>query len=223
MKEINTSPQTPRMTADSQKRLLAYTTAAGIGAFFAGQTADAQVTLSLALGPYPHILVPGAGTGAYGTYFYFDVDGNGSSDFNLAVSPTRVDIGIFGNQVLNPSPAAYLIPWTVGSTVDGSGSAPTYRRWLATAGFNDFPSASALGFQFTSSVSGSPQTHYGYLDVEVNGTSGNFTATVFDLYWNMTPNAGVQVDVVPEPSSLALLAAGIGGLVIRRMRRAQVK
>lgn len=223
MKDIKTSPQPSRMTADSQKRLLAYTTAASIGAFFAGQTADAQGTLSLALGPYPHTLVPGAGTGAYGTYFYFDVDGNGSQDFNLAVSPTRVDIGIFSNLVLNPSSHAYLVPWTVGSTVNSSGSAPTYKRWLATAGFNSFPSASAMGFRFTSSVSGSPQTHYGYLDVQVNGTSGNFTATVSDLYWNVTPNAGLNVSAVPEPSSLALLAAGIDGLALRRMRRAQVK
>jgi hypothetical protein len=223
MKPIKISPQAPRMTADSQKRLLAYTTAAGIGAFFAGQSAEAQATLSLALGPYPHILAPGAGTGSYKTYFYFDVDGNGSLDFNLAVSPTRVDIGIFSNKVLNPSPHAYLIPWTVGSTVNSSGSEPTYRRWLATKDFNNFPSAGALGFEFKSDVSGGEQSHYGYLTVQVNGSSGNFTATVSDLYWNMTPNAGLAVGVVPEPSALALLAAGIGGLAIRRMRRAQVK
>ena len=42
-----------RFTPDSQKRLLAYTTAAGLGAFFAGQNAEAARTLSLALGPYP--------------------------------------------------------------------------------------------------------------------------------------------------------------------------
>jgi len=223
MRENKSSTLLPQLTADSQTRLLAYTTAAGIGAFFAGQTADAQGTLSQALGPYPHILAPGAGTGYYKTYFYFDVDGNGSLDFNLAVSPTRVGIGIFGNQVLNPSSHAYLIPWTVGSTMGGSGSAPTYKRFLATSGFNMFPSTSALGFSFTSDSSGSPQTHYGYLDVQVNGTSGNFTATVSDLYWNMTPNAGLVVNAVPEPSSLALLAAGIGGLAIWRMRRTQGK
>ena len=42
MKAKINSSQTPRMTEDSQRRLLAYTTAAGIGAFFAGQTAEAQ-------------------------------------------------------------------------------------------------------------------------------------------------------------------------------------
>ena len=77
-----------RFTPDSQKRLLAYTTAAGLGAFFAGQAAEGAVTLSQALGPYPHSLIPGQGTGYYHNYFLFDVDGNGSSDFLWASTPS---------------------------------------------------------------------------------------------------------------------------------------
>src|SRR5664279_1112909 len=71
-----------RFTPDSQRRLLAYTPAAGLGAFFGGQNAEAAPTLSLGLGPYPHTLIPGAGAGVYHNYFYFDVDGNGTPDFN---------------------------------------------------------------------------------------------------------------------------------------------
>ncbi len=36
--------KTSPLTTDSQNRLMAYTTAAGLGAFFAGQNAEAQVT-----------------------------------------------------------------------------------------------------------------------------------------------------------------------------------
>jgi len=235
MKNNKTSGHPTCVNLDSQARLLAYTTAAGLGAFFAGQNAEAAPTLSLGLGgpSYPHTLLPGAGTGYYHNYFYFDVDGNGVPDFNLGVNKKRIDISGYGanSLVLNPSANGYVIPWTVGMTLGGStGTVPTYKRWLSNTSsvnpaysFNNFSTSGAMGFQFISSVSGSAQTHFGYVDLQVNGTPGNFSVTVSDIYWETSPNTGIQITAVPEPSSLALLAAGIAGLAVRRARREQGK
>jgi hypothetical protein len=53
MKNQKTETQATPLTFDSQSRLLAYTTAAGLGAFLADQGGEAQVVESAALAPYP--------------------------------------------------------------------------------------------------------------------------------------------------------------------------
>jgi PEP-CTERM motif len=215
---------TSGLTNDSQKRLLAYTTAASLGAFFVtGQEVRAQVTLSGALAPYPHIFSP------Y-NYPNLDIDGDGNNDFHLAVAGGNVIISAAsGAGILNPSSNPYVIPWTVGSTIDGSASTAPATHYggaslasvygLETEPLNNFSTEGALGFEFVSSLDG--ETHFGYMDIQItdSGSYPHFTATVDDIYWNATPNTGITVQAVPEPSSLALLAAGISGLAIRRFRR----
>ena len=198
------------LTLDSQNRLLAYTTAAGLGAFLGGQEAQAEVVLSTAFTTYPHNLSKGAGTGYYKTYNYLDIDGDGKADFNLNVDTFRVNMdkayAAETNKVLNASSAAYLIPWTTGTTLDSTtGTAPTYKKWLATSTFsggwvyawNHFPSSGALGFSFTAADG---LTHFGYLNVQVNHTSGSnndFTATVAGIYYNSTANEGITIGALP--------------------------
>ncbi len=217
-----------QLTADSQNRLLAYTTAAGLGAFFVGQNAQAQVVASQALAPYPANLAKGAGAGYYHTYNYLDIDGDGTADFNLNVDTFRVNMDKASaaqtNLVLNPSTNGYIIPWTNNAVLDASsGSAPTYRKWLSTCVlyggswlyfWNNFPTNEALGFSFTASDG---LTHFGYMMVQVNHTPGSdndFSATVSGIYYNATPNAPITIGDLPPPTvAVTNITVGAGNVV----------
>ncbi len=199
MKSKKDTTPIARLTPDSQNRLLAYTTAAGLGAFFAGQNAEAQVTESAAFAPYPATLLPLGGTGAYGIYHYFSVDGGATPDFNLTINgpipstPTAkvsqfIDLpGIGGtNLALTPTPVdPYLVPFLGGTTIDATTAAPPsyeprmaicYLMKNAYGGYynyldSKYKTTGALGFQFVGSVDG--QTHFGYMDVLVNTTTNS--------------------------------------------------
>jgi hypothetical protein len=193
MKREPNPKEGPRFTPDSQARLVAYTTAASLGALFAGQNADAQVTLSSAFAPYPATLP--ASTSTNTTVFPMDVEGDGVPDFNILVfgegntglTPPKSQVldfmsltnSVIGpNQTLNSAARSYLEAWLGGLTINGTtGVAPTYKPRVAIAYYflgkiylnNKFPVPAALGFSFVSGVDG--QTHFGYMDIKVNTTN----------------------------------------------------
>lgn len=57
-------------------------------------------------------------------------------------------------------------------------------------------------------------THYGWVGVEVSGSTG----TIRDYAYENVADTAIAAGAVPEPSSLALLAAGAGSLALRRRR-----
>jgi hypothetical protein len=159
--------KTPTLTTESQNRLLAYTTAAGLGAFFAGQNVEGQVVESTALAPYPHNVFPLAGTGPYGFYNYFSVDG-GNTQFDLSINapltshptvqfPSQfVDLVSYatGDEVLTPTLSApdagghtnnaYAVCFLGGTTINSTNaSAPWYQPRL---GLNYFAPNGSGGF-----------------------------------------------------------------------------
>lgn len=86
MKDINPSAQPSPMSADSQSRLLAYSTAASLGAFFAGQSAEAAVVQAQGLAPYPNVFLPPA-LGVPGQNdFYLSIDGGSITNFHLFIT-----------------------------------------------------------------------------------------------------------------------------------------
>ena len=75
------------MNADSHKRLLAYSTAASLGAFFAGQNAEAAVVQAPGLAPYPHVLLPQPLGSTNGTNHYLSIEGGSITNFVLDSLP----------------------------------------------------------------------------------------------------------------------------------------
>jgi hypothetical protein len=59
------------------------------------------------------------------------------------------------------------------------------------------------------------QTYYGWAGFTF--LDGVFT--VKEAAFNSTPNSGITISGVPEPSSLSLLAIGLGGLALVRRRK----
>lgn len=132
MKTKKNVRQITPLTTDSQKRLLAYTTAAGVGAFFAGQGAEGQVVQSSVLVngnsmTYPLALGVPNGQGPNQDYFYLNIDGGGN-EFNFVPNTWRVTFGgtpAATSFALNPTSSRYIIPWTVGQYVGPIGNSLT--------------------------------------------------------------------------------------------------
>jgi hypothetical protein len=242
MKKTTPTRQPAQLTSESQRRLIAYSTAAGLGAFFGGHNALGQVTESKGLAPYPRVMVTQITNS-------FDIDGDGVNDFRFAfvgkAISERLPIkypnasyaasdtnncllygvahgGKSQNWALNPPDSqgtvpppskkdapmayAYPIPWTVGSIIDSNAWKPAYQAYgaqLADGWHNNFQTNGALGFTFVSTKSGKPERYYGYMDIQVTGSSTNpgFTAIVKDMYYNAKPNAGITVGAAPASSA----------------------
>jgi hypothetical protein len=126
MKNDKTVTESPTPLVDSESRLLAYTTAAGLGAFFVGHNAEAQVVESPAFPSYPvTILAPPGGGGIYvtngpngfsGYYHYFAVDGGTNAEFAFTINNQLPPNATGGSQILD----------LVGTTPDNTVLTPTY-------------------------------------------------------------------------------------------------
>lgn len=87
MKNIKLSTQPSKLTADSQNRLLAYSTAASLGAFFAGQNAGGAVLQAPGLAPYPLVVLPQPVGSTNETDHYLSIEGGSTTNFNLLIWP----------------------------------------------------------------------------------------------------------------------------------------
>jgi len=72
-----------------------------------------------------------------------------------------------------------------------------------------------LGVQFQAGG----QTHYGYVGYEGTGVQNSPTGHIYSLGYETAANTAIAAGAVPEPGSVAMLAAGAAGAAAYRRRR----
>lgn len=137
-----------------------------------------------------------------------------STIFSYANNAASPNDGVINN-FAGGSSATLVDNLPQGTPIDGSS---TYGRnnGHETTGptvFNTNSSNNLIGFRFLNE--GTNQLNFGWARYSFAGTFNGQPRSIVEYAYDNT-GAGVQAGVVPEPTGLALLAAGALGLVARR-------
>jgi len=230
----------------STKRLMAYSAAAGMGAFAFGQSTDAatQVNMSLFGTTFQH-----AGTAAtnsdYAVGINLDGDLGGVVDVNLGINLNAISFSpIVGNPVFSSSTSGglsyYVNGFSTGATVDGStdtagggGNFSFVTPFVNLYGgyryqIHHTANLDWVGLRFKiggvnhfGAIQVLSQDGLGPLDTSGDGIINNLGDNSPDPV-RITIGAMIWNDtpgvgvVVPEPASLGLLAMGAGAIGLRR-------
>lgn len=205
----STNQESPRVA--DQARLSAYATAA-LATAFAGH-ASAGIVYS---GPV-NAAVPGAGES-------IDLNGDTFPDITFSNSGPYQGafLPYFGSNVAGffANGLGYASALTAGDYIDpGTLGGNPYVASLAfgatnpNAAFNNANGA-FIGLRFAAGG----DSLAGWVRVNIDNAMGTFT--VVDWAYNDEPGQAIEAGQIPEPGSLALLAAGAAGLVARRRKTA---
>ncbi|TWU20783.1 PEP-CTERM sorting domain-containing protein [Bythopirellula polymerisocia] len=199
------------------KRLTAYSAAAGLGAFACGETAEATVVYA----DVPDIVVNATNP----TGGYYDMDGDTVPDFRFRFQPGYAPAGIrfqgYGDsdELTNTSKgsAYYLRSFESGDSI-GPGAVTTSNGFgIASSNATNFGNPTDPQYAgILLDIGGS--SHYGWVRIKTEKVGGEttLTGTIFDWAYETTPDTAIAAGAIPEPTSLALLAAGAGALALRR-------
>ena len=143
-------------------------------------------------------------------------------------------LSLFGNPgsvaPADPNPGYYVESVPFGFPISRATMSPSFYADLAARGiypgYNKVDNNKYVGLQWD--FDGTGDVRYGWAQIDVNppanagGLVTFWSATLTKYAFEMTPNTPIPAGV-PEPSSLALLAAGGGGLALAaRCRRRRI-
>ncbi len=213
---------------------------AGAAALAAGTEAYGAVTAANSL---PANFIPSSGVTSPAHQESWDVDGDGTADFDLFFSQASTSgnwvSGIYGYGGVGTAAAvAYVGPYvvyvnrlSVGTSIGPTSIFNQDTGYVAAFAsrfsgmlygqFNPPNDRGFIGFEFTN-ASG---LHFGYLELMTDpftsaGSPGG--QTFFQAFYESTPNTPITITAaIPEPGTLASLAVGaafLGGVALRRRK-----
>ena len=230
-----------KLSSNSTKRLIAYTSAAGLGAFAFTQQADAALVFNSGsvryTGDEGATFSPvnlGDTLSALGSY---EIDYNGDSTYDVSVVLDRTPANQQRLRILNVTGS----PTTILSTSSGGYYIGAMSEGASTAGrdassgvgvavrddylHNGFVNHPAF-FGFETDLGGG-NSEFGWVQLDVTDAAGtDGISFVIDkyAYESVDNQAAITTSVIPEPSTYALglgcLALGAAGLRARRRKTA---
>jgi hypothetical protein len=219
-----------RLYQDSVKGWATYAKAAGLGAFALGaaSSADAAIvhnggTYNGAAPTFPIVINPPSYTGEN----VFNFDGAGLDDIALGTGnygtafgrDLGLEGGTLGGMIFTSEDIAgtyYTEAFTTGDLIDGTAvqSKVNYgSRTLSAGSFGG--SGGYLGFKTSAG-------YFGWMDLTLSNvdTAGGDTRKIITINGWAIDDSGAAIGAgVPEPNTLALLAAGSVGILARRRRK----
>ncbi|MFC1668560.1 PEP-CTERM sorting domain-containing protein [Chlamydiota bacterium] len=198
-----------------EKRLLTYSVALGAIVIAAKATHGAIIYTDLT----PDVIIDG------GDIYYLDLNDDSTIDFRIAHSSATYVSTYLIILDQNNNKIAYNTSSSMAAALDAS-SYPAYfgmsppimadppdeGQWI---GVTD----KYLGLKFQIGAN----WHYGWARLDVADLGGNCVGTLKDYAYDNTPDTPIHMGatggVIPEPSSIALLALGAAGLAWQRKKK----
>lgn len=201
----------PEQNAFSSSKLSSYSAAAALGAFAASQSAQAEIIYTNVV---PDVDVE------FGVTPKVNIDNSADGYFEVAFITTSNNRNMqirdaYSGDVLTADGTYYVKGFAEGETIGpASNSAGGYNLAATGGNYNFFDGDNlyiGVAFEIAS------QTHYGWVGFEID-SNNPLHGTIRDYAYESTPNTAITAGEVPEPATLAMLAAGAGALATRRRK-----